>query len=112
MKDLKVTKEKVLLTVLKCPEAKEALRTMFPEVFEEDKYFDLDKLKIDSTCLFTDESAINAGFENNLFMFVKVCNEYKGKAFTLNTSYNWELTKDSNDSLTLIPTKNLKQLNK
>ena len=40
---LEITKEKVLEAAEKCSQAKETLKTLFPEVFEDDKYFDLGK---------------------------------------------------------------------
>ena len=38
---LEITKEKVLEAAEKCSQAKETLKTLFPEVFEDDKYFNL-----------------------------------------------------------------------
>jgi len=42
---LEITKEKVLEAASKCSTAKETLKTMFPEVFEDDNYYDLSAAK-------------------------------------------------------------------
>lgn len=39
MDELKITKEKVLEAASKCSQAKETLKTLFPEAFEDDKKF-------------------------------------------------------------------------
>ncbi len=35
--ELKITKDKVLEAAAKCPQAKETLKTLFPDVFDENK---------------------------------------------------------------------------
>lgn len=87
-------------------EVKAALKNMFPNVFEEDKYFDLERLcgPIKQTLFDTDLSR-DAGFFGSGFMLVRNEFEYKGKAFYLSNDYDWDLRFDSSHTLCLIPTK-------
>jgi hypothetical protein len=41
----------------------------------------------------------------NALMCVRSRGEYENKAFILNTGYNWDLVKDANDQLCLVPTR-------
>lgn len=98
--ELTITKEKVIEAASKCSQAKEILKTLFPEVFEEDKYFDL-----------------RTGTEEGERVYVKdglridVCNlasdEYKNKAFLLRGAARWELVPTGivHNSYLLIPTR-------
>jgi hypothetical protein len=85
--ELKITKEKVLAAAKKCSQAKDVLKEMFPEVFEEDKYLNL-----------TDESISS-------LLYAKTTGNLAGKAFHLRSSYNWEIVKDFADNTCLVPTK-------
>lgn len=86
-------------------EIKNMLLTLCPEL--ETKYFDLSKLVADGDGLFifTNNSSLEAGFDNYMFMSIRAGCEYENKAFYLNNKYNWELTRDSSNILCLIPTK-------
>ncbi|KKM76299.1 hypothetical protein LCGC14_1381470 [marine sediment metagenome] len=89
-----VTKEAILAMAEKSPEAKEMLKAGFPEAFEEDKHFDLTKLK-DKRYIFTDEEAKRAGFRDQAFMNVRVDGEYRGIAFYLQEAgLKWTLVRD------------------
>jgi hypothetical protein len=109
--ELKITKEKVLEAASKCETAKETLKTLFPEVFKDDKYFDLYKLNNHKgeegrMFLFSEYQAKSAGFINRYFMQVRGKTDLKDKAFYLANAYNWELKYDEGD-LVLIPTKKM-----
>jgi hypothetical protein len=107
-----VTKEKILTAYeVANEESKELLKNLFPKVFEDDKYFDLFKLWSDiksgvgHSYIFTDASAIEAGFNGAFLMEIRYNGNYAGKAFYLANSYNWEIRLDDMEKLCLIPTK-------
>jgi len=107
--ELEITKEKVLKAAEKCSEAKEVLKTLFPEIFA-DKYFDLSKLKpldfIDfEGQIFTFSSSREAGFSGVWFFKVCLCGKYACKGFSLDKSYKWELVNNEFGELILLPTK-------
>ena len=96
---LTTTKERVLETVEKDPQAKETLKTLFPEVFEDDKYFNLiaEGKKPAHTVFQKDYVKIDLAYE--------VCNgKYRNKAFLLYPSCRWELVNEGGDYI-LIPTR-------
>lgn len=101
---IETTKERILEAASMCSAAKEILKDLFPQAFEDDKYFDLSKLPNDNYCLFTNKAAKDAGFIDKSFLEIKVSGEYSKKAFYLNDDYNWELKRDSSGDLVLIPT--------
>ena len=85
---LEITKEKVIEAASKCSQAKETLKTLFPDVFEDDKYFDLSDVKIGS----------------NNFLSKKCLGKYANKGFYLSGNCQWNIIKD-NDVSILVPTK-------
>jgi len=107
LKMLKITKEKVLEAAEKYSEAKEVLRTLFPEAF--DKYFDLSKLKtleyVDNGRIFSFDSCQYAGFDDYLFLQIRFGGEYANKGFYLSKNYKWQLVEDEDGALVLLPTK-------
>ena len=92
---MEITKERVIEAANKCPQAKETLKTLFPECFEDDKYFDLVKINFGN---------YHVRYLEGL-MCVRKDGELKGKAFRLSKNHNWELKMDSEGKLCLIPTK-------
>ena len=110
MKKLEITAEKIKAGAEKCPEAKEVLEEMFPEAFKDDKYFELDKLKINKHFnefpidIFTNKSCIDMVLDNQ-FIQIRQGGEYQNKAFYLSNCCNWEIIKDAQDLLCLVPTK-------
>jgi seryl-tRNA synthetase len=66
------------------------------------KYFDLSKLP---KFPFTETDAQKAGFGDEGFFQVRGYGENKNKAFYLANTCDWELTRDSNKALCLIPTR-------
>ncbi len=71
---------------------------------EPKKDFDLMKLT-GSQVLFDDEKAKEAGFHGYNFMMVRSRDKFKHISFYLDDDYNWELKRDKNNMLCLIPTK-------
>ena len=84
--ELKITSEKVLSAANKCPQAKEVLKEMFPEVFEENK------------SITVNDSTIKQHF------CVRNYGEFAYKSYYLSSSFNWEVKKDMEGLLCLIPT--------
>jgi hypothetical protein len=81
-----------------------------PEPKEDEKYFDLSKLKVRENVsnygeIFTNESSIESGFSGNNFLRMRTSGEYKNKGFYLSGFYNWEIVTDSEDCQVLLPTK-------
>ena len=96
MENLTITKEKVLEAASKCSQAKETLKGLFPECFEEDKSINLYVMNKNA-------SIINGPFMD--LIEVREIGEYKHKSFCLAYRYNWELKIDSDGYQCLIPTK-------
>jgi hypothetical protein len=97
--ELKITKEKVLSAAKKCSQAKEVLKEMFPEVFEDDKFLNLD----DS--YFIDNMGYNAPHYGAILQ-VRGSGSFKYKSFWLSGELNWQIKVDDLGNLCLIPTKN------
>lgn len=101
MVELKITKEKVLEAASKCSQAKETLKTLFPEVFQEPDFitgfdegnghFNTQNLKIDG---------IGGGV-----IAVRTDGDYKRKAFYLSNIFNWSIVVDNKNMQVLVPTK-------
>jgi hypothetical protein len=94
-----------------CDKWKPIIKKNHPECFpEENKYFNLSHLteRRDTNRIFTDEQAEKCGFSDAAFFQVRGTGEYKGKGFYLDNDYNWEIVKDSDDILVLVPTKKSK----
>ena len=92
-----------------CSKWQPIIKKNHPECFpEKNKYFDLSGLKKDKSegnYIFTHEQGRNAGFGSYHFLQVRGCGEYENKGFYLHSDYNWEIVKDSNGVLVLLPTK-------
>ena len=99
MNNLTITKEKVLEAAAKCSTAKETLKTLFPECFEEDKYFDLNSMFPEGL------NDRMKGIKSPVDIWIRSSGELNGKAFFLNKNINWNIITDSYGSLCLIPTK-------
>lgn len=99
---LVIRKDKVLEAASKCSTAKAVFTVLFPEVFEENKYFDLSKF---TRFPFSQEASQSAGFTTNSFFQVRAEGPYAEKGFYLSNQYNWELVKEADDTLCLVPTK-------
>lgn len=105
-----ITTENILAAAKKCPQAKQTLEVMFPEAFKENDYFDLRKLKLikgdREDLIFQNESSLDAGFNTGSWFFqIRNSGEYSGKAFYLDGSVMWELKKDIEGDLCLVPKK-------
>ena len=98
---LEISKERVLEAASKCSTAKETLKTLFPEVFEEeDKYFDFSDVR----ARFLEGLRLPAGFDDDCIE-IRVGGEYRRKGFYLAGHLNWEIKEDRHGQLVLIPTK-------
>lgn len=104
--DIKAFADDVAEFIAKHPEAKEALRQVFPDKFEEDKSVDFSRdYEEASTAVFTKERYFNySGFDSGTIQ-IKRGGNYDNKAFYLSNKFNWELREDNRGALVLIPTK-------
>ena len=78
------------------------------EVDEMFKACTKDQLPIVSKYLKQDDGSVDLEtlcLRDNEFLTIRNCFEYTNKAFWLNDKFNWEIKKDSDDELCLIPTK-------
>jgi hypothetical protein len=104
---METTKEKILEAAKRCSEAKETLKILFPEAFEDEIFINIRMLAIEGTSasIFSKENCIRANVHDDL-REVRTSGEYRNKAFYLNdVDYDWEMKKDSTGSTVLIPTK-------
>lgn len=98
--ELKITKERILEAASKCPQAKETLKTLFPEVFSQD--VSLTPLPGGSG---TDFNSRDVAGKDTSIIQVRVGGDYDRRAFWLNTKYKWQLVNEADDYYVLIPTK-------
>lgn len=89
-----ISKEDVLKAAKEYPSAKEALQSLFPQYFVEDKSVDVAYKNGEFTV---------DGDSNRLQR--RITGEYRHKSFWLSPLLNWEIKKDSDGQLCLIPTK-------
>lgn len=92
---LEITKERILEAASKCSTAKETLKTLFPEVFEDDKYF-----YFSSTMFHVNN--LPKGFQG---LELRVGGEYNLKGFYLPSQHNWQIVEDEFKQLVLLPTR-------
>lgn len=110
MSELKITKEKVLEAAAKCSTAKETLKTLFPEAFDDQKYFNLNSLVLDgfNEILITKEKCKKIDFLNKQgtpLLQVRMHGKYSYKGFYLDDEVNWEILTDHYGYKVLVPTK-------
>jgi hypothetical protein len=92
MTELKITKERILEAASKCSTAKETLKTLFPEVFQQSVDFsDLPNISL----LGSEYPKIEPRFFG----------EFAGKGLWLDDCYDWEIKTDKKNQRILIPTK-------
>lgn len=101
---LEITKEKVLKAAEDCSQAKQTLKTLFPEAFtnedcivpdEGDVSCENDRIKRSSLSPLIRQGAIE----------IRTSGIYQNKGFFLNKTHNWVIKRDDQGSLCLIPTK-------
>lgn len=103
---MKTTKKEALLEAAEVSEkAKEILKKEFPEVFESQMFFDVNKLLPGKRHIFSMESSLEAGFDDDEFFAIRGGGIYKNKAFYLSDDCDWELRRDDWGSLCLVPTR-------
>ena len=101
MKKLEITAEKIKAGAEKCPKAKKVLKEIFPEVFEDDKYFELNKLETNGYCnrvnynIFTYKSCKNIGLDES-FIQIRKEGKFKNIALYLDNNYNWKIINRNN----------------
>ena len=94
--NVETTPELILAAAEKCPQAKEALKTLFPKVFEEEKLFDCSKLKKGIGWMIGDDS-----YKEPCIGFESV---YKYGFYLSNIVWDWKLER-KDGLLFLIPTR-------
>jgi len=94
---LEIEKEKVLEAAKKCPQAAEVLKTMFPEVFEDDA---LISLSIFAGKIFATEGRVVAAVRSSS----RGDSKFDGKGLWLSEYYNWAIEYD-NGVMVLVPRK-------
>lgn len=93
---LETTKEKILKAAETSEQAKNTLKQLFPEVFEDDRYINLYEMN--------NKNYHISDNQISLLICIRTSNEYQNKGFYLSDQYNWEIVKDA-ASLVLLPTK-------
>ena len=83
--------EQILKAAATSPEAKLALKELFPDVFKEDKYFDL--------------SGFQTQTIGGLYFAKRASGNFYQKALYLTPFANWELVTDDEGIQCLVPTK-------
>lgn len=92
--ELKITKERILEAAAKCSQAKDTLKTLFPEAFEEDKKVSLlfDDLKIENRT----EGLLAISDKKGQYILQTARKSapggYEGKCFILGGFFTWDLT--------------------
>ena len=102
--ELKITAEKVLEAASKCETAKNVLKTMFPEVFEDDRAFVMHDGNRDFN-----KNVIVTDANRQHFILSMI-----GRKFSLSPLYNWEIIDDAYEKYDkgesvkyLVPTKKI-----
>jgi len=99
--NVETTPELILAAAAKCPQAKEALKTLFPKVFDHDLSFNED-----ATGLLHDQTYYQMlGVANGI---AEICGrkDLCNKSIWLdNRKYKWEIIKGDNNYSLLIPTR-------
>lgn len=112
------TKEQILAAAKTSKEAKAALVQLFPTVFEEERLFDLRKLKInthfqpsasniDNRNVFEIQSTYDTTDKCSTMMAVRGVGKFMHKGFYLANSLEWTLEKDDGEVI-LVPRKKIK----
>ena len=101
MNNLTITKEKVLEAAAKCSTAKETLKTLFPECFEEDKKVSLKNIIAESGEGYCINPALMDSETKKSFVYTSD----DSTCFLLSKDFDWEIKKYIGRQLCLIPTK-------
>ena len=99
----KITTENILAAADKCPQAKETLKTLFPEAFEKEKHINLYTSAVAERArevYCSDDSEVIIRVGNGLVEDKNL----RDKCFHLKGACNWELKKEGYDYI-LIPTR-------
>jgi hypothetical protein len=93
---LEITKEKVLEASEKCSQAKEVLKTLFPEAFENSIEYNRDIIRARDSMMFFDTYKLDIEYGICITM------SYDNKSFKLGTNHDWKIENNF-----LIPTKKI-----
>jgi len=99
---VEITKDRILEAASKCSTAKETLKTLFPEVFKDDKYFKLNMPEGFCAYLYGNPHDGNPCIDVSDGIYYS--EELIQKSFLLRGNCNWELRHKDGNSF-LIPTK-------
>lgn len=102
---LEITKERILEAANKCSTAKGTLKTLFPEVFEDDKYLDFKDATIGTHNFDTNKLPKERGDMNQPIIQVRAYGNFRDKSFYLSGELDWQIIRDDEGELVLIPTK-------
>lgn len=87
--EVKTTSDRVLSAAEKCPTAKDVLKELFPEVFQDNYYKVL--VPTSSSCYLTPDGVLQR----------RSGGKYAGAIF-LSTGYTWSVEKDDHNSMVLV----------
>lgn len=97
-KELKITKERVLEAANSCAQAKEVLKKIFPEVFEDDKYLNVPPfIHGKKQILYTKEGED--------IIWPSLSGNFRERGFYLISRYDWDIVIDDEGGKILVPTK-------
>jgi hypothetical protein len=115
MKLLPIEPERILQASKQCPQAREVLETLFPDVFKNDKYFDLSPIVGGTGTAQYRDSLISSNKARAIGLChledgqpaiqVRRISNLKLKGFWLSRRFNWEIVADDAGELVLVPTK-------
>ena len=98
MNELKITKERVLEAAEKCSDAKQILKTLFPEAFVGEGI--INNGRFYGLAIFGNPTAS----DNKAVIEIRGTGDHVNKAFWLNSKFDWKIENEGG-GITLIPTK-------
>jgi len=106
MEELKIDRKRVLEAASKCPQAKETLKTLFPEAFEEEDNIAMRKIPKDERikvveCFATISEAF-FGKGNGFIDLRNSGDKFNSRAIYLTNMYDWRMTQLSNGAYLLV----------
>lgn len=101
MKELIISRERVVEAIENCPEAKKVLETLFPGVVKASKEFDFTDLGFD---VLRTDLKYPKWFSDSAIQ-LRTGGEFCYKGFFLTATLNWRIETDESNCLVLIPTR-------
>jgi len=99
--EIKIKKERILEAANKCGDAKRILKTIFPEVFVDNKYLNFECAQ---HAILRNDIEYPYNF-THMSIQVRSGGNLSHKGFYLSDKFNWELVVDNKGQLVLLPTK-------